>query len=85
MCEHVDMPATEEAVAVLRKAVRAKNAAKKRYDDTLDALAVAMADAIRSGMRQGDVVEETGYTREHVRRLVGKVEDERAACTVADS
>lgn len=78
MCEHVDMPATEETVAVLRKAVRAKNAAKKRYDDTLDALALAMANAIREGMRQGDVVEETGYTREHVRRLVGKVEEARA-------
>lgn len=72
------MPPTEEAVATLRKAVRAKNAAKKRYDETLDALAVAMADAIRDGIRQGEVVEVTGYTREHVRRLVREVEEQRA-------
>lgn len=78
MCEHVDMPATEETVAVLRKAVRAKNAAEKRADDARAALAVAMADAIREGMRQGEVVELTGYTREHVRRLVREVEGQRA-------
>lgn len=85
MCEHVDMPATEETVTALRKAVRARTAAKKRYDEALDTLAVAMADAIREGMKQGEVVELTGYTREHVRRLVGKVEDERAARTIAES
>jgi flagellar biosynthesis/type III secretory pathway protein FliH len=78
MCEHVDMPATEETVAALRKAVRAKTAAEKRADDARAALAIAMADAIREGMRQGEVVEMTGYTREHVRRLVREVEEQRA-------
>lgn len=78
MCEHVDMPVTEEAVAALRKAVRAKNTAEKRADDARAALAAAMADAIREGMRQSEVVELTGYTREHVRRLVREVEDQRA-------
>lgn len=78
MCEHVDMPATEEAVTALRKAVRTRTAAKKRYDEAIDALAVAMADAIREGMKQGEVVELTGYTREHVRRQVHKVEEARA-------
>lgn len=85
MCEHVDMPATEETVAVLRKAVRAKNAAEKRADDARAALAVAMADAIREGMKQGEVVDLTGYTREHVRRLVREVEGARAARNIAES
>jgi hypothetical protein len=88
MCEHAGMPATEETVAALRKAVRTKTAAKKRYDDALDALAIAMADAIREGMRQGEVVELTGYTREHVRRLVREVEEHRdadAARNIANS
>ncbi|MGW2720805.1 hypothetical protein [Streptomyces sp. NPDC001492] len=81
MCEHVDMPATEETVAALRKAVRVKNAAEKRADDARAALAIAMADAMREGMRQGDVVELTGYTREHVRRLVREVEEQRSAAS----
>lgn len=72
------MPATEETVSRLRKAVRAKTAAEKRADDARAALAVAMADAIREGMRQSDVVAMTGYTREHVRRLVREVEDQQA-------
>lgn len=78
MCEHVDMPATEETVAALRKAVRAKTAAEKRADDARAALAIAMADAIREGMKQGEVVDLTGYTREHVRRLVREVEEHRS-------
>jgi len=78
VCEHVDMPATEETVTALRKAVRAKTAAEKRAEDARAALAVAMSDAIREGMRQGEVVELTGYTREHVRRLVREVEEQRA-------
>lgn len=85
MCEHVDMPATEETVTALRKAVRAKTAAEKRAEDARAALAVAMSDAIREGMRQGEVVELTGYTREHVRRLVREVEDQRAARNIAES
>jgi ABC-type branched-subunit amino acid transport system substrate-binding protein len=78
MWEHADMPATEETVARLRKAVRAKKTAEKRADDARAALAIAMADAMSEGMRQSDVVAETGYTREHVRRLVGEVEEQRA-------
>jgi hypothetical protein len=78
MCEHAVMPATEETVTALRKAVRAKNAAEKRADDARAALAIAMADAIRQGMRQGEVVALTGYTREHVRRLVREVEEQSA-------
>lgn len=84
VCDHVDMPTTPETTDRLKRAVRAKTVAKKRYDDALDALSVAMADAMREGMKQGEVVELTGYTREHVRRLVSKVEDERAAKNIAE-
>lgn len=85
MCEHVDMPPTEETGAALRKAVRAKKSAEDRVEAARAALAVAMADAMRDGMKQSEVVEITGYNREHVRRLVGKVEDERAARSIAES
>jgi hypothetical protein len=78
MCEHVDMPATDEALAVLRKAVRAKTAAEKRADEARAALAVAMTDAIHAGVKQGEVVAITGLTREHVRRQVRDVEEKRA-------
>lgn len=78
MCEHVDMPATEETVTALRKAVRAKKSAEDRADAARAALAVAMADAMRDGLKQSEVVTITGYNREHVRRLVSKVEEDRA-------
>lgn len=80
------MPATEETAAALRKAVRAKNAAEKRYDDARATLAIAMTDAIHGGMRQSEVVAVTGYAREHVRRLVREVEEKRAkAADAAES
>jgi CRP-like cAMP-binding protein len=69
------MPATEDTATRLRKAMRAKTAAEKRAEAARTALAVAMADAIREGMRQSEVVKLTGYTREHVRRLVREVEE----------
>jgi len=78
VCDDVDMPTTAETADRLKKAVRAKTLADKRADDARAALAIAMADAIRDGMRQGEVVDVTGYTREHVRRLVREVEDQRA-------
>lgn len=78
MWDYADMPATEETVSRLRKAVRTKTAAEKRADDARAALAIAMAEAIREGMRQSEVVMMTGYTREHVRRLVREVEEQRA-------
>lgn len=84
MWEHADMPATEETLDRLRKAVRAKTSAEKRADDARAALAIAMADAIEEGMRQSDVVAMTGYTREHVRRTVRQIEEQRAEAA-ADS
>lgn len=70
------MPAPEETVSRLRKAVRTKTAAEKRADDARAALAIAMAAAIHEGMRQSEVVALTGYTREHVRRLVREAESQ---------
>ncbi|MFC7219301.1 hypothetical protein ACFQLX_14145 [Streptomyces polyrhachis] len=64
------MAASEETVDRLRKAVLAKNAAEQRASEARAELAAAMAEAMREGARQGDVVTLTGYTREHVRRLV---------------
>lgn len=85
MCEHAGMPATEETVAALRKAVRAKKTAEDRAEAARAALATVMADAIQAGMKQSEVVAVTGYTREHVRRLVREVEDVRAAKNIAES
>jgi ABC-type branched-subunit amino acid transport system substrate-binding protein len=79
MWEHADMPTSEETAAALRKAVRAKTAAEKRADDARAALAVAMAQAIQQGMKQSEVVSLTGYTREHVRRLVREVEEQQTS------
>lgn len=73
------MPATEETVSRLRKAVRAKKAAEDRADAARTALALAMTEAMRQGMKQSEVVAMTGYTREHVRRLVREVEEHQAA------
>lgn len=77
--DDADMPAAEETVTRLRKAVRARDAAEKRAKDARYALAVAMADAVRHGMRQSEVVKVTGYTREHVRRLVAQIDEGEAA------
>lgn len=73
------MPVAEETVERLRKAVRAKTAAEKRAEDARAALAVAMAAAIDEGMRQSDVSKVTGYTREHVRRLVSQTVADKPA------
>lgn len=78
VCEHVDMPATEETVAALRKAVRAKKTAEDRATAARNALAIAMTDAINAGVKQSEVVTITGLTREHVRRQVREVEEQRA-------
>ncbi len=69
MCDHAGMPASEETVTALRRAVRAKKRAEKAVEDARNALAAAIADALRDGMKPTDAVKETGYTREHIRRI----------------
>lgn len=69
MWDYAVMPASEETVSRLRAAVRAKSRAEDAAEKARAALASAIADALRDGMRPVDVVKETEYTREHVRRI----------------
>jgi len=52
----------EDAAATYRTAKQALDAARP-------ALAVAIAEAARAGVRQNEIVRVTGYTREQVRRI----------------
>lgn len=65
--EHADM--TEEAVTRLRQAVRRYRRAQTTVDRARDDLGNVIADALRAGVRPRDVIAETGYTAEHVRRI----------------
>ena len=69
MWDYAVMPASEETVSRLRGAVRAKNRAETAADKARAELAAAIADALRDGMRPVDLVKETEYTREHIRRI----------------
>lgn len=53
----------------LRAATARRKQAVKKADDARLAERAAILAALESGLRQVDVVEITGYTREHVRRL----------------
>ncbi|WP_319595811.1 hypothetical protein [Streptomyces sp. ID05-04B] len=63
------MPASEETVSRLRAAVRAKNRAEVAAEKARAELAAAIAGALRDGMRPVEVIKETDYTREHIRRI----------------
>lgn len=54
----------------LRAAARAHQRAQKRAEETHTRLVEAMREAKGAGVRQIAIVQETGYTREHVRRLL---------------
>lgn len=54
----------------LRAAAAAYRRATKRQEDARQRLAEAMRTASAAGVRQVRIVDETGYTREHVRRLL---------------
>lgn len=69
MCDYACMPASDETVARLRAAVRTKNRAEEAAEKARKALAAVIAEAMREGMRPVDVVKETSYTREHIRRI----------------
>lgn len=64
MCHTVPM-----ADNALAQAVRAHNAALAAVVTSRERLYAAIADAARDGMRQSDIVDVTGYTREQVRRI----------------
>lgn len=76
MWDYAVMPASEETVNGLRAAVRAKNSAEAAAEKARNELAVAIADALRDGMRPVEVIKETDYTREHIRRIARKHEVE---------
>lgn len=59
----------------LHKATAAYERAKAVVETRRKELAEAIRDADRDGMKQVDIVKITGYTREHVRRIVGKHTD----------
>lgn len=69
MWDHAAMPASEETVSRLRAAVRAKNRTEAAASKARAALAAEIANALRAGMRPAEVITETEYTREHIRRI----------------
>jgi hypothetical protein len=72
MWDHVAMDAKEEAVTRLRDAVRRYQRATKTADRTREELGDVIAAALTAGVRPRDVVTETGFTAEHVRRIARK-------------
>lgn len=54
----------------LADAVRAYRRAQQAVERRRDELAAAITDAVRDGRRQAEVARLTGYTREHIRRIV---------------
>ena len=70
LCEHVPMTEEGPEMTELRAAAAAYRRATKRQEDARERLVKAMRTASEAGVRQVRLVEETGYTREHVRRLL---------------
>jgi hypothetical protein len=58
--------------------VRTALADMNRQDERRARLADALLEATEAGIRQKDLVAETGYTREHIRRLVDAARKRRA-------
>jgi DNA invertase Pin-like site-specific DNA recombinase len=56
-------------VSRLKEAAAAYRSAKEALDKARPELAEAIAEAARAGVRQGEIVRATGYTREQVRRI----------------
>lgn len=69
MCEHDPMQEGPE-MDELRAAAAAYKRVLRRQEAAHDRLVTAMRAARDAGVRQVTLVELTGYTREHVRRLL---------------
>lgn len=69
MWDHSGMEPTEEAVNRLRDAVRRYKRATDTADRARTELGDLIAAAITAGVKPRDVVAETGFTAEHIRRL----------------
>ena len=65
----------EAAMDRLKRAVAAHRRAQRRERTTHAELVGAMKGARDSGVRQVAITKETGYTREHVRRLLASDHD----------
>ena len=59
---------TTDPAEPIKAAVSAHHQAAKRAEQTLAALHAAIAEAASQGVRQTDLVEITGYTRERIRQ-----------------
>jgi activator of 2-hydroxyglutaryl-CoA dehydratase len=69
MCEHVAVD-EEQAMTNVRTATRKYRTAQQRQEDAREQLAAAIREASAAGARQVDLVNATGYTREHIRRIL---------------
>lgn len=69
VCDH-GVVNQEQAMAEVRAAVRRHRAAQKRLEDAQKSLRETLRNARDAGVKQVDLVGMTGYTREHVRRLL---------------
>jgi hypothetical protein len=62
----------------LLAAARRFRRAERAYEQAREELAEAIVEAaLDEGVRQVKIVEATGYTREHIRRMVDKAREER--------
>lgn len=64
----------EQLAAALRAYKRAENTLVTRRNELFEAIGEAV---VERGVRQTDVVAQTGYTREHVRRICKAYVDKR--------
>lgn len=62
----------------LLAAARAFKRAKRAYEQSQQELHAAIVEAADDGAAQVDIVKATGYTREHIRRLVEDARKKRA-------
>jgi hypothetical protein len=56
--------------SVLADVARAFRRAERVVEQRREELAAAIVQADKDGMRQVDIVRATGYTREHIRRII---------------
>jgi hypothetical protein len=67
----------EQAMKDVQSAVRRHKGAQRRLDEAHQNLRAVLRAARDAGVRQAELVKATGYTREHVRRLL--LPDDRQA------
>lgn len=63
----------------LEEAARAYRRAEKTLEERRAALAQAIVEADRAGRKQVEIVQVTGYAREHIRRIIRAAEEAAAS------